>query len=163
MAVAGIEGFLKQVPSHPRFYVVSPCFGMAKIWKTKYNGEKTIFIKIDKFDLNDTASNYCYADENLINTYGEIWFLSTVGQVVESVASWGLKKAAQEAGRMTLSQTFAKTVLNWDPVLLAQSFAEAYISWPGWPFKSLTFESMTSETAGKSTIGFGSKLAQQTK
>jgi hypothetical protein len=147
MSVAGIEGFLKQVPSHPRFYLVSPCFGIAKVWKTTYNGEKTIFIKVDKFDLNDTASNYCYADENLINTYGAIWFLSTLGQIAESVATWSIGKAAQEAGRMSIQQTFAKTILDKvDPVLLAQAFFEAYISWPGWPFKSLTFETMNASS-----------------
>jgi hypothetical protein len=130
MSVAGVEGFLKQVPSHPRFYVVSPCFGTAKVWKTMYNGKKTIFIKIDKFDLNDTASNYCYADEGLINQYGAIWFLSTVGQVVESVASW------------YYGGIIAKVINVADPVLLAQAAAEAYISWPGWPFKSLNFTTM---------------------
>jgi hypothetical protein len=141
-----------QVPSHPRFYVVSPCFGLAKVWKSKYQGENTIFVKIDKFDLNDTASNYCYADENLINGYAAIWFASDAGQIIEAVAMSSVKRAISEAAqagvKAGLKLTLAKVFLDLDPVTLARGFAEAAISWPGWPFKSLTFEEMIKGAGG---------------
>ena len=144
--VAGVEGVLMQVPSHPRFYVVSPCFGMAKVWKSTYEGQRTIFIKIDKYDMNDTSSNYCYADEDLINQYAAIWFLSTAGEIAQSVSGYSVKKAISTAAKTSIKNSVAKTFLDIDPVSLLQGLAEAWISWPGWPFKSLTWETMTGES-----------------
>jgi hypothetical protein len=146
VSVAGVEGVLMQVPSHPRFYVVSPCFGMAKVWKSTYEGQRTIFIKIDKYDMNDTSSNYCYADEELINQYAAIWFLSTAGDIAQSVSGYSVKKVISQAAKKSIKNTVAKTFLDIDPVSLLQGFAEAWISWPGWPFKSLTWESMTEQS-----------------
>jgi len=86
--------FYLSVPENPRFYVVSPCFGLAKVWK---NGD-TVFVDIEKdkkcnvncsqpgltvgtpslfggvipsvqytFGVSDKDTpNYCYADEQYV-------------------------------------------------------------------------------------------------
>jgi hypothetical protein len=61
----------------PRFYVSSPCFAIAKVWKDKGSG--TVFININKTKKCDVSGcdqslgmqsidtpNYCYADEEYI-------------------------------------------------------------------------------------------------
>jgi hypothetical protein len=129
-AYAGWQAALMHVPSHPRFYLVSPCFATVKIWKTKYNGEDTIFIKPEKCNLGDQASNFCYADEDLINKYTGIWFASDVATVVESILT---------AGEAAVWKSVVKAA---DPVTLTQALAEATISWPGWPYSDLTYEKL---------------------
>jgi len=75
------------VTVNPRFYVVSPCFAVAKVWKDK--SQDTVFISIDKGNKCDVSGceqpgsafnilnqqiglspidtpNYCYADKEFI-------------------------------------------------------------------------------------------------
>lgn len=64
--------FYATVPENPRFYVVSPCFAVAKIWKS--GKDDKIYVKIDKADKCNVTEcpsgvdtpNYCYADEEYI-------------------------------------------------------------------------------------------------
>ena len=86
---AGINTILfsTSVTANPRFYVVSPCFAVAKVWKDK--SQNTVFISIDKGNKCDVSGceqpslafnilnqqvglspidtpNYCYADKEFI-------------------------------------------------------------------------------------------------
>jgi hypothetical protein len=151
----GWQAALQHIPPHPRFYVVSPCYAIAKIWKAEYMGEDDIFIYPEKIDMNDTASNYCYADSNLINAYTAIWFTSDVLTVIETVVTWGISsgkfgtqaaKISAEAAGKTAAQQFAQVWKVVDPVTLGQTLAEAAISWPGWPYKSLDYDKMLAAT-----------------
>ncbi|MBR9682218.1 MAG: hypothetical protein GOV02_00950 [Candidatus Aenigmarchaeota archaeon] len=45
----------------PRFYLASPCFGFAKVWKKG----GTVYVDVEKCDVGD-AANYCYADKDYI-------------------------------------------------------------------------------------------------
>jgi len=45
--------FSVSVPENPRFYVVSPCFATAKIWKDK--SKDTVFVSIDKGNKCDVS------------------------------------------------------------------------------------------------------------
>ncbi len=62
--------FYFSVPEHPRFHLISPCYGIAKIWKK----DNTVYVNIEKTkkcDVGDpycdsNTPNYCYADEELI-------------------------------------------------------------------------------------------------
>ena len=137
---AGWQAALKHVPPHPRFYVVSPCFANAKIWKTTLDGKPTIFVYPEKIDLGDSASNYCYADINLVNQYTAVWAISDVATVITVITGWGAAKGAV---------AIAKQVINIaDPVTLVQGIVEGAISWPTWPFKTLTWEQIAAN-AGK--------------
>ena len=61
---------------NPNFYVVSPCFAIAKVWKDA--GSDTVFIDVDKTGKCDVSGceqqltdsidtpNYCYASEEFI-------------------------------------------------------------------------------------------------
>ena len=51
----------------PRFYLVSPCFGFAKVWK--HDG--TVYVTMEKCDAGD-AANYCYADRDYIWGKGDV-------------------------------------------------------------------------------------------
>lgn len=127
---ASIQGAVMWVPANPRFYVVSPCFAIAKIWKT----DDTIYVSMEKCNMGDKASNYCYADAGLINQYAAIWTGADVATIIEAVATAG----ATEGVKLML-----KSVLkNTDPVTIAQAFIEAGISWPGWPFKECVYDTM---------------------
>jgi len=128
---AGLQAALEHIPQHPRFYVVSPCHATAKIWKTVYDGRDTIFIYPQKIDTKGEGSNYCYADNELINTYTAIWLTSDVLTLVETVFTGG-------------TSLIAKVWRAADPVTLGQIFAEAAISWPGMPYKTLDFNVMAS-------------------
>ena len=153
---AGWQAALKHVPEHPRFYVVSPCLATAKIWKTTYNNEPTIFVYPEKVSLEGESSNYCYADEGLIKTYTEIWLASDVGTIIQTVYSFGLnralKSATTEAAKEAIKNSYkyvADKVFNiLDPITLAQGLLEGVISWPSWPFKTLTWQQI-SANAGK--------------
>jgi len=143
---AGYSTILMGIPEHPRFYVVGPCFAQARVWKTRYNGEDTIFIKPEKFDLNDTASNYCYADEDLINAYAWAWFASDVTDVVQLVVM-GTKKYATGALKTAIQSKIWK-IFDWvDPSSLIQAGIEQAISWPGEPYKPLTWKQMVPAAA----------------
>jgi hypothetical protein len=133
---AGLQATIMHIPSNPRFYVVSPCFAVAKVWKTTYDGRDTIFIHLEKVDVGD-ASNYCYADTNLINQYTAIWaiadfldfmpwtrFLSTIG-------------LAQKAVDVT-----GEIIGIADPVTMIQGILEGAVSWPGSPWKPLGWNEM---------------------
>jgi len=133
------QAALKHVPEHPRFYVVSPCLATAKIWKTTYNGQPTIFINMDKVDLGDSASNYCYADSNLINSYVAIWFASDTATLVTTVLPFlSLPK--------TVTSLVGKIIGIADPITLTQGIVEGAISWPGQPFKTLTWQTISANT-----------------
>ncbi len=141
----GWQAALMHVPEHPRFYVVSPCFAIAKIWKTKYNGEDTIFIKPEKCDVE--ASNYCYADEDLVNNYVLIWAASDTATVIEAYLTFGASSVA------------SKIVKHTDPVTVAQVIAESAISWPGWPFEGLTYDKMQAGASQCATDHLQEELA----
>jgi hypothetical protein len=153
----GWTAALKRVPEHPRFYVVSPCFAIAKIWKAQMGPEKTIFVYPMKVDVGDKASNYCYADENLVNEYTAIWVASDSATVVQTVLSFGVA-----SGRIA-SEAVKASLKDWakiDPVTLMQSLAEAAISWPGWPPppKDMTFDVMNSEAGKAAFANLGEQL-----
>lgn len=151
--IAGWQAALKQVPENPRFYVVSPCLATAKIWKTTYNNQPTIFVYPEKIDLGDNASNYCYADSGLINKYTEIWLGSDTATLLTTVVPFlDLPEAA--------SDIVGKIVGIGDPVTLAQGMLEGAISWPGWPFKPLTWDVMA---ANSNKIGLTQIEKGQTK
>lgn len=136
--ILGWQAALQHISPNPRFYVVSPCYAIAKIWKT----EDDIFVYPEKVNMNDTASNYCYADTNLVNAYTAIWFTSDVLTVIQTVVSLGTTTAAGESAKLTFGQVWKAT----DPVTLGQVLAEAAISWPGWPYKSLDYDKMVAAT-----------------
>jgi hypothetical protein len=146
----GWQAAMMQVPANPRFYVVSPCFAVAKIWKTNYNNKPTIFVAIDKRSVEGEASNYCYADEGLINTYTTIWALSDVGTAVEFINGFvlnrALKKATEEGAKKAIKEGFKSTankIFNYaDPVTLAQGIAEGFVSWPEYPWRPLNYDIM---------------------
>jgi CMP-N-acetylneuraminic acid synthetase len=129
--IAGFQAALQHIPSHPRFYVVSPCHATAKIWKTVYDGSDTVFVYPQKIDTQGEAANYCYADNKLINAYTTIWFVGDVLTAVETVFSGG-------------TSLFAKVWKITDPVTVGQILAEAAISWPGMPYETLDFKIMSS-------------------
>ncbi len=124
---AGIQGLIMQVPPNPRFYVVGPCFAVAKIWKTEYDGEKTIFVKPEKCGV--PASNYCYADEDLIKQYDAIWAGSDVCTIVSAWFTAG-------------GSAVAKAVSQKDLCIIAQAAAEGAVSWPGMPWSELDVKQM---------------------
>jgi len=134
---AGVEAMMMWVSEHPRFYVVSPCFAIAKIWKTNYIGIDTIFVKPEKVDMKGEASNYCYADEELINQYTAIWFASDVWNIIESYFT---------AGTATGVKLLIKSIIKYgDPSNLVEILAEMAVSWPGYPYKSMNYDTMQSE------------------
>lgn len=127
----GLKAAMMHVPSNPRFYVAGPCFAIAKIWKTSDN---TIYIKPEKVDMQGKSSNYCYADEDLINQYFAIWASTeALGYVLDFLT----------VGSKTI---VSKLVKETDPSNLIQMAAEMAISWPGWPYASLTYEDMQSQS-----------------
>lgn len=131
---AGWQAILQRIPSNPRFYVVSPCFANAKVWKTSYNGEPTIFVYPEKVDVGDNASNYCYADTNLVNQYVATWAISDTLTVLTTIIGFGGAEGAMEL--------VSEVVNTADPVTVTQSVIEGAISWPSWPFKPLTWETI---------------------
>jgi hypothetical protein len=153
LPVTGIQNTLMQIPSHPRFYIASPCFGTAKVWKSTYNGEPTIFIHIDKEEVVDEdgdghpdGSNFCYADEGLINQYALVWGISDAIQLVPW--SWAFGKLGLSSISKTLGSkidTFANNVM--DPVTLVQGILEGVISWPLAPYLPLGMTTMHSSTS----------------
>lgn len=147
---AGWQAALQHIPPHPRFYVVSPCFAKAKVWKTNLDGEPTIFVLPEKVDMNGTASNYCYADEGLVNTYTAIWAASDVATIITTLTGVGTVQKAlklpQEAMKLV-----GQVINIADPVTLAQGIAEGFVSWPGWPFQPLNYTQMIG-AAGAKTI-----------
>ncbi len=137
---AGIQAAIMHVPQHPRFYVVSPCFAIAKVWKTIYNGEPTIFIYPEKKETPG-SSNYCYADSNLINQYVAIWAISDILSFMPWSSFLGKLGLAEK-----LTKTVDKIIGIADPVTLAQGILEGAISWPGYPFAPLTYEDIVRAT-----------------
>jgi hypothetical protein len=120
-----------RIPTHPRFYVVSPCFAVAKVWRTTLDGNPTVFVDPVKVDLHDEKSNYCYADEGLINKYVTIWAAKDTADVIIAIALW-----------WTGSGLASKIINRVDPTTLAQALAEAAISWPGYPYTDLNYTDM---------------------
>jgi len=129
--IAGLQSAMMHVPSHPRFYVVSPCFAIAKIWKTP---NKIIFVQPEKVDMEGKTSNYCYADEGLINQYHAIWISTEALNYVLDVLT---------AGTKTLVESIVKEA---DPSNVIQMVAEMAISWPGWPHSGLDYTDMQSQS-----------------
>lgn len=134
---------LNAVPEHPRFYVVSPCFAIAKVWKTIYNGKQTIFVKPEKIKMEEKASNYCYADQELINQYTLVWIGTDVLDIVLTYFS---------AGSYPL---LSKIVSFTDPAELAQVGAEMVLAWPGYPWEDMSYTVMDSESG---QIGYNEML-----
>ncbi len=144
----GWQAALQHVPEHPRFYVVSPCFAIAKIWKTNVNGDPTIFVKPIKVTM-EGRSNYCYADTELINAYTTIWAAEDAATVIEAVISWGgaaAKKGALKGAKEGLKKIADSTLFKWydmlDPASFIAAMAEAAINWPGYPYSSLNYTDM---------------------
>lgn len=59
--------FYASVEENPRMYLVSPCFGQAKVWKSG----STVYVTVNKCKTPGTAgcaqsANYCYADSTLV-------------------------------------------------------------------------------------------------
>ncbi|HLC51349.1 MAG TPA: hypothetical protein VJH90_03190 [archaeon] len=134
LAYTPIQGLLFHPPEHPRFHVVSPCFAIAKVWKTDYQGVNTTFVSFQKCDIkNDkgetTASNYCFADESLVNSYLAVWTGSDACTVIQSAIPGGA------------AWTAVKTVFNVaDPCSLIQVAGETTLAWPGQPWKDLNYD-----------------------
>ncbi len=135
-----IQPLLMRIPENPRFYLVSPCYGVAKIWKSGTE----MYVSVDKCDAN--AANYCYADSALTDRYVEIWLASDAATIGEMILSFGGSAAFK-----TVSMAFDYA----DPATLGQAMAEAFISWPkglsdSWD--ALTFSRMK-EAAPKCIAG----------
>jgi len=146
-ALTAFQSALMWIPEHPRFYVVSPCFAIAKVWKTEYENKDTIFVKPDKIDMEGKASNYCYADQELVNRFMIIWLATDVLNVVEAVFSTG-------------SSSMIKSVVSQaDFANLIQIVTEAASCWPGYPYKDMTYDIMQSEVGSAAY----NDLAQQLK
>ena len=133
---AGLQAALMQVPSNPRFYVVSPCFALAKVWKTNYEGTDTIFILPEKVETNG-SSNYCYADSDLINQYTAIWAISDILDFMPWSSFLGFLKIPAKAVSVVDS-----VVGIADPATLLQGILEGAISWPGSPWTPLNYQGM---------------------
>ncbi len=131
---AGIQAALMSIPPNPRFYLVGPCMGTAKIWKVQdYEGEPTVFVSMSKTDLGDKASNYCYVDVDYAHEYLKIWGASDIITVIEAVLTGGESTAAKALAKSGFSSA--------DPATLIQAFWEGTISWP--KDMSKTFSSLT--------------------
>nr|MBA4405217.1 hypothetical protein [Nanoarchaeum sp.] len=146
---AGWQAALARIPSHPRFYVVSPCFAVAKVWKTNLEGEPTIFVYPIKVDV-EGRSNYCYADTALVNAYTTIWATSDILTIAETILTLGTSSA-----KTGLKLTLKNTLERWgifDPVTFGQVMAEAAISWPGYPYTDLNYTDM--QEGSKNYEGF---------
>ena len=103
--------------------------------------------------MGDSASNYCYADSNLVNQYVATWAISDTLTIITTVASFGAPKGAMELVN--------KIVDTADPVTLGQCLVEGAISWPGWPFKSMTWENIATS---RSKVGIEQiKLGNETE
>jgi len=144
----GWQAALQHVPEHPRLYVVSPCFAVAKVWKTTVNDEPTIFVNPVRVPM-EGKSNYCYADTNLVNTYTGIWAAEDIATVLEVVVSWGgaaAKKAGLKGAEAGFKKVAKSTLFKWYDMLGPASFiaamAEGAIGWPGFPYSSLSYEDM---------------------
>lgn len=139
----GIQAAIMHVPEHPRFYLVGPCFATARVWKTDYNGAKTVFIYPEKIET-EGSSNYCYASSDLVNQYTAIWAVSDIISFIPTPAS-GTKvgkfatmlKIGDEASNM-----IGKILNTADPATIIQSVMEAAIAWPGAPWSPLTWDEM---------------------
>lgn len=154
----GWQAALNQVPSNPRFYVVSPCFAVAKVWKTSYGNKPTIFIQIEKKSVGGEASNYCYADEDLIKEYTAIWALSDAATIAQTISGLSLAKSIKTATAGLKESVFRTAIIDSvksgvrgtadkifniaDPVTLSQGIAEGFVSWPEWPWKPLNYAIM---------------------
>ncbi|MFH1474111.1 MAG: hypothetical protein ABIE55_04465 [Candidatus Aenigmatarchaeota archaeon] len=138
---AGYSALLMAVPEHPRFYAVGPCFAEAKVWKTRYEGEWTIFVDIERFDLNDTASNYCYADTDLVNAYAGAWLASDATDIAQLIVG-GVHNKASGVFKKAINSKIWK-IFDWvDPSSLFQAVLESMISWPLEPWKPLTWNEL---------------------
>jgi hypothetical protein len=148
---AGLQALLNRIPEHPRFYIVSPCMAVAKVWKTTYNGEPTIFVYPEKVDMGGNASNYCYADDALIHEYTAIWFGSDIMTLVTTFLSFGGTRVLPKAVQSTIKNSvtaFNKVVKVADPVTFGQCLLEAAISWPGYPYKSMGKDELAAAATG---------------
>jgi len=149
----GWQAAEKHIPSNPRFYVVSPCFAVAKVWKSG----KTIFVYIDKRSTEGETSNYCIADDALINEYTAIWALSDTGTIIQTISGLSLAKSVKTATNVVGAtkeqlQVIKESVQSGfrgvsdkifniaDPVTLAQGIAEGVVSWPCYPWQPLNYD-----------------------
>ena len=140
---AGIQAALMSIPPNPRFHLVGPCMGTAIIWKVQdYEGEPTVFVAMDKTDLGDKASNYCYVDADYAHEYIKIWGASDIITVVEAVLT---------GGQSTATKALVKSGFSYaDPATLIQAFWEGTISWP--KDMSKTFSSLTPQKMREALI-----------
>ncbi len=152
LKIAGVQAVLMQVPSHPRFHVVSPCFGNTKVWKTEYNGEPTIFIEVEKIEIVDKdrdgtpdGSNYCYAYNDLVNQYVAIWGIIDILQYMP----WSRVFDFLKIGTATkgLRGAFEKVTGDLDPFTALQGLLEGFISWPTGPNLPLDMDTMRLSTS----------------
>jgi hypothetical protein len=148
---AGLQAAIMHVPSNPRFYVVSPCFAIAKVWKTTYDGVDTIFVLPEKIET-ENSSNYCYADSDLINQYTAIWAISDILDFMpwsRALSALGLSadlgEKAFKIGSKTVSTVGGlvdEIVGIADPATLLQGILEGVVSWPGAPWSPLAYDQM---------------------
>ena len=102
--------FLLSVNENPRFYVVSPCFAMAKVWKDR---EDQVYVYIDKTKKCDVSGceqtsplesidtpNYCYASEDFV--WGVYDGPSEVGYLAELGVCTALMTVATKDWRNSL-------------------------------------------------------------
>jgi hypothetical protein len=100
--------------------------------------------------MGDKSSNYCYADEDLINAYTAIWAAEDTATVIEAILSFGTS-----SGKIALKGLAETTFKEWDkldPSSFLAAMAEAAISWPGHPYRDLNYTDMNSE-AGEAAFG----------
>lgn len=140
----GWQAALQHVPAHPRFYVVSPCFAVAKVWKTNLDGKQTIFVHPIKVDMKGKNSNYCYADSDLVNAYTTIWAVSDAATIITTVMSLGVKSATTGA-KLVLKNILDKSGMA-DPVTFLQCIAEGAIGWPGAPYTGMNYTDILENT-----------------
>lgn len=140
----GWQAALQHVPAHPRFYVVSPCFAVAKVWKTNLDGQQTIFVHPIKVDMKGKNSNYCYADTDLVNAYTTIWAASDAATIITTVMSLGVK-SAESGAKLVLKNALGKWGLA-DPVTFFQCIAEGAIGWPGAPYTGMNYTDILENT-----------------
>jgi hypothetical protein len=96
--------------------------------------------------MNGAASNYCYADDTIVNEYLAIWDISDAATIITTLTGIGPLKAALVPLKPAM-KTVSKVVNVADPVTFAQAMIEAAISWPQYPWKDLDVSTMETEAA----------------
>jgi len=134
----GIMTLMFGAKENPRFYLVSPCYGIAKVWKK----DTTIYISVKKcpVDTEDSKhSNYCYADSNLVwgsasadNTIDITGASAVSGEIVAMAAAsltGTLNPATAKAIAYGTASAYTGTILS-----MAQSDFQGKQEWGYWTF-----------------------------